>query len=98
MLRRLVQRLLTPFATVLGLFTISGVYKTVSALAKAARASSSACHTRATPQNDPSRRSDELTKFCRPRAARSTGRYNDSTDRHHRTRRSGDIRWLQGTE
>ena len=34
MLRRLVQRLLTPFATVLGLFTISGVYKTVSASAK----------------------------------------------------------------
>jgi hypothetical protein len=37
MLLKLVQRLLTPFATVLGLFTMSGVYTTVSALAKAAR-------------------------------------------------------------
>jgi hypothetical protein len=45
MLPKLVQRFLTPFATVLGLFTISGVYKTVSAPAKTARASSSARQT-----------------------------------------------------
>ena len=59
---------LMPFATTLGLFTISGVYKTVSAVAKAASASSSAFQTEGKASNRSHPRNDVLTRFCQPQA------------------------------